>query len=637
MFSSSGTGRPTPRVRFARAGGGPVVGDSMIAVSSSSPPSSVRDEIRASNTNKTGAYNYVIDTQCFCVILTLLMTAVVVSLAALVVAIITTVGVYDNYESWAGDDGGGHGNAIYGRSLGVSAYDSSPDSWTQWGRDVRCSRHVADPNAPSLSTVNKLRLRWRHTARGEIRTQPSVHDGVAYYCDTAGYLSAVRLDTGALAWERRVATLTGSGLEGAADYCRGPPTLVPDAGVIVAGSRNSSVIFGVRMRDGSPLWHTRVDDHPRSVITQPATVVDGVAYVGVSSTEETDAADSAYTCCSFRGSVVAVSVSNGELIWKTPTLPVGYVGAAVWGPAPVVDAARRQVYVGTGNLYADPAGLADCEARIAALGTFFEDDPCLPTSVYSMSVLALDVTTGRPNWVRRISPAEAWNAACGVTTPVGSSPALAYNCPAYRGLNADFAQGPMLVRVHGEKDVLVIGQKSGVVWTLNPNNGHVMNSVTVGPEGEGGGVLWSGATDGERAFLPVTNSASTPFTLVNPVQGAVSNTTVGSALSAVRVRSSQILWQYPMEAWLYASLPVTSVNDIVFSAAVLRTANVNANTNRASSIKAHSAATGAKLWEAPSAYVATSGVTVASGVVLFGATYHTPSAPDSPQLVAFAR
>ena len=44
-------------------------------------------------------------------------------------------------------------------------------------------------------------------------------------------------------------------------------------------------------------------------------------YVPVSSLEEVLAADPEYACCTFRGSVVALAASTGDLVWKSFTIP----------------------------------------------------------------------------------------------------------------------------------------------------------------------------------------------------------------------------------------------------------------------------------------------------------------------------
>ena len=56
------------------------------------------------------------------------------------------------------------------------------------------------------------------------------------------------------------------------------------------------------------------------------------------------AADPNYPCCNFRGSVVALDLNTGAILWKTYMVPPTYSGGAVWGSTPVVDLKRRSLY-----------------------------------------------------------------------------------------------------------------------------------------------------------------------------------------------------------------------------------------------------------------------------------------------------
>jgi polyvinyl alcohol dehydrogenase (cytochrome) len=96
-------------------------------------------------------------------------------------------------------------------------------------------------------------------------------------------------------------------------------------------------------------------------------VHDGVAYVPVSSWEESRAGDPAYPCCTFRGSIVALRIGDGARLWQTyfteeprerakngTGAPLyGPSGVAVWS-TPTVDAARGLLYVTTGDNYTEP-------------------------------------------------------------------------------------------------------------------------------------------------------------------------------------------------------------------------------------------------------------------------------------------
>ena len=91
------------------------------------------------------------------------------------------------------------------------------------------------------------------------------------------------------------------------------------------------------------------------------------------------------SCCTFRGSVVALDAATGKQIWKTYMIAeepkiVGKnsagtpqwkpAGAAIW-TSPTLDVAKNTIYVATGNAYTEPAA---------------------PTSD---AVVALDMTSGK--------------------------------------------------------------------------------------------------------------------------------------------------------------------------------------------------------------------------------------------------
>ena len=155
----------------------------------------------------------------------------------------------------------------------------------------------------------------------------------------------------------------------------------------------------------------RIEDHPAAVITGAPTLVGGTLFVPVSSFEEVTGANPNYSCCTFRGSVVALEASTGKVLWKAYTIPepakpgavnskgvqlMGPSGAAVWS-APTFDAASRRVYVTTGDNYSDPP------------------------SATSDAILAFNSNSGELAWSRQMTSGDAFNLACGRT--------VAVNCP----------------------------------------------------------------------------------------------------------------------------------------------------------------------------------------------------------------
>ncbi len=87
-------------------------------------------------------------------------------------------------------------------------------------------------------------------------------------------------------------------------------------------------VYAVDAFSGALVWQHKADDHPNATITAAPALHAGTLYVPVSSLEVTSAADPAYECCTFRGSVLAMDAPTGAQRWKTYTLdqppaPVG--------------------------------------------------------------------------------------------------------------------------------------------------------------------------------------------------------------------------------------------------------------------------------------------------------------------------
>lgn len=157
-----------------------------------------------------------------------------------------------------------------------------------------------------------------------------------------------------------------------------------------------------------------------------------------------------------------------------------YSGAALWGSSPAVDVKRNLVFIATGNLYSVPPDVQACQIREANKTVPDVPDPCIRAGDNSESILALDLDTGKIVWAHHLGGVDVWNAAC-VSGP--SQP----NCPPAAGPDYDFGEAPMLLTVHGNKsresrtgddeewqDIVVAGQKSGFVWALDRDDGHIV-------------------------------------------------------------------------------------------------------------------------------------------------------------------
>jgi polyvinyl alcohol dehydrogenase (cytochrome) len=80
------------------------------------------------------------------------------------------------------------------------------------------------------------------------------------------------------------------------------------------------------------------------------------------------------------------------------------------------------------------------------------------------------------------------------------------NCPETNGPDFDFGSSPMLVTTAAGNDLIVVGQKSGIGWALDPDNrGAVVWQYRAGRGSALGGMEFGSAVDGERAYFGVAD------------------------------------------------------------------------------------------------------------------------------------
>lgn len=142
---------------------------------------------------------------------------------------------------------------------------------------------------------------------------------------------------------------------------------------------------------------------------------------------------------------------TGKIFWTYNTSPDATLdekekryapnGMSIWSE-PAIDPARGTVYVGTGQNY-------------TPLTTPNED-----------SIIALDINTGKPKWVFQEGSGDAWNTSC--QAPVAL---LTKNClpKPPGGGDLDFGAPPILAHLSNGTDAVIAGEKSGMLFSLNPD------------------------------------------------------------------------------------------------------------------------------------------------------------------------
>ncbi|MDB4991573.1 MAG: Pyrrolo-quinoline quinone repeat-containing protein [Myxococcaceae bacterium] len=486
------------------------------------------------------------------------------------------------------------------------ANDADDADWTSAGQNLKNTRSQSNEHRLGPANVPGLTPKWVFTTGGDVSATPAVDEHFVYVPDAAGSLFKIDRRTGAQVWAHKIDEY--SGLTG--DCARATPAIAGNK--LILGDQAWKVgggarVFAIDKVTGKLLWATKVDDHPAAVITQSAVVHDGKVYVGVSSAEETLAAlQPGYPCCTFRGSMTALDLRTGALLWKTYTVPdastPGFSGGAVWGSTPVIDPDRKSVYINTGNNYTVPQAILDC-AKAADAATVKACIDAVPGSArnYLDSMMAMDLNTGRIRWATPVVPFDPFTVACVFAVPGNED-----NCSDPRGPDYDFGQGSMLFRAGG-RDLLGAGQKSGVFWAVDPSNGQVVWHTQVGPGGSLGGLQWGSATDGRRIYTAVSNNYGSPWTLPD---GTVTNAGLWAALDPA---TGAILWQTAGTPAVTTTNqgPVSVANGVVYAGTV----------DTAGTMYALDAANGKTLWTFASGGSVNSGAAIVNGTVYWGSGY----------------
>ena len=484
--------------------------------------------------------------------------------------------------------------------LGGQCQNSSPDLGDT--RNLSAGSLINNLNVSSLTT------KWVFTTGGSVSATPAVADGVVYFPDWAGNLYAVDGNTGKQIWSRQISSYDG--VSGA--ISRVTPAVVGNELIFGdnlgdQGPHQGANLIAVNRLTGNLLWITQVDPHAAAIITGSAVVYKCVVYQGISSDEEQYATSATYTCCTFRGSVVAANALSGKVIWQTYDLPdnkgaaTQYSGNGIW-QTPVIDSARGLLYIGTGNNYSVPANVSACRADNPASAT------CDAADDYFDAVMALDLRTGAVKWAKTLQGYDVWTVSCAV--PNGGNP-----CPYPPGEDWDFggAGGNLLPTMVG------FGQKSGVYRALNPADGSILWDTSVGPGGSLGGIQWGTATDGQRIYMAITNNNNVSYTL------ASGQTINWGSWSALDTATGKILWQTadPSNgAWDMGAVSVA--NGVMF----------------AGSLDGHmyalDAATGKVLWSFLTGGSVIDSPAIAGNVMYWGSGYDRSGGTNNNKVYAFS-
>lgn len=486
---------------------------------------------------------------------------------------------------------------------------SSAAEWNGWSPDVQNSRFQSAKGAGlTAAQVPQLKLKWAFGYPTGLSAygQPTVVSGRIFVGSDIGYVYSLDAATGCVYWSYQAKGAARPAVTVARVKGRGKTKYAAYFGDAHAN------VYAVDAQTGKELWTTRVDDHFVARITAAPKVFEGRVIVPVSSSEEFSSSNLDYSCCTGRGSVVALDANTGAQIWKTYVVPTPVPvrknsrgvqqyapsGGSIWN-SPTIDVKRSAVYVGTGDGQTDPA----------------------PDT--TDSILALDLKTGKVLWHYQAEAGDAFMGGC-------NGDQRTDNCPKVNGPDQDIGNSPILRDLPGGKSVVVFGMKDGTVTALDPDhNGAVLwkvRAVEVPKDQENSffarlnGIVWGGAADEQNVYYGLQSGG----------------------MVALKLATGEIVWR--------ASLPKTGTARVINSAAATAMPGVVFLAGSDGKLHALSTIDGHVLWEYGTAKpfetvnkvpgkggaIASIGPSIANGMLFIGSGYAVTGTNSGNVLLAFS-
>jgi outer membrane protein assembly factor BamB len=368
---------------------------------------------------------------------------------------------------------------------------------------------VAKGTTWSVASVPSATEAWTTEVAelGGLPTTPIVVGDVVYVGGTSGVVAALDRSSGRVRWKTEASGFTIG------------PTGVAVAGGRVFGLKGSTGVVAYDAGDGHQLWSKDVTETPTTGIDIQPVVHDGlvlVSTVPVSVQGIYKGGD--------HGVIHALDAATGAERWAFDTVedglwgnPAVNSGGGAWYP-PAVDEARGLVYFGIAN----PAPFPGTKA--------FPNGTSRPgDNLYTDSLVALDLETGKLRWYRQVIPHDLF----------------------------DRDQVMALIARPEGGEVVVSSGKSGIVVGLDPDTGKELWRTPVGKHdnddltaldgetsvypGTYGGVLTPPSSADGVVYLPVVNSPAK----LEPDEEAYFGTAMGTedgTVAAVDAATGKVVW-----------------------------------------------------------------------------------------------
>ena len=392
--------------------------------------------------------------------------------------------------------------------------------WTSVGLDTS-HRYQANPGLKA-SDIPKLKVKWSFAMAGG--SMPTVIGDWLFIANRTGKFYALDANTGCVRWA----------VDNAA--ARTTPMIVksdvsPSGWLTIVGERDRSA-HAFDAQTGKEIWASpALETNAVAGITGTPVISGGQVFVPLTSGEEGAARQPTYRCCSFQASLAALDLRTGKVNWQTKVItePLhdthknsvgvmlqGPAGGAIWS-APTVDTKRGLVYVATGDSYTE----VDTKGADA--------------------IVAIDTRTGKIRWSNQVTERDNFIVGCNAAIkPV--------NCPSPDGPDFDFGASPILFALKSGKDIVLSGQKSGVVFGMDPDTGKTLWSTRVGSGSSLGGIEWGMAADLTRLYVANADTVNVLEENLKVLGRSNVATPLGPpkpGLSAIDPASGKILWNVP--------------------------------------------------------------------------------------------
>lgn len=460
-----------------------------------------------------------------------------------------------------------------------------PPAFAGWGLDPASTHSIpAKVSQLTKQDLPRLRLKWAFgfPDSQRARSQPALAGGAILVGNHNGTVYALDRETGCVRWAFAAQAEVRTGIV-VSPWRKGDRRARP----LVHFGDTMGNVYGVNLLDGTLAWKDRADRHPATVITGTPTLWKGVLYVPTSSVEEAFATSPAYACCNFRGAIVAYDARTGQVMWRNfqvgepqpqgtsrdGTEKFGPSGVAVWN-SPLVDRKRGRLVFATGDNYS------------------------MPATGYSDAVVTMDLGTGVPRWHYQATEGDVWTVACVTKT--------ADACPDEAAPDFDFGAGVVLAKGKDGRELILAGQKSGIVHALDPDSGRKVWQTRVGRGGAGGGVHFGMAAADGLLFVPITDH----------FQFGPPDFPASPGLYALDVATGKFVWKLPS--------PTTSCATMVchpgYGGSVTATAGMVLAGDDQGVLRIVDAALGKVLWEDQTAraFATVNGVAAKGGAISGG-------------------